>query len=126
MENKYDLRSLEDQNNPQFIPDDTGYEYMTIDCRDDITGELFSERVWSNVRQEEQETLILELLHEIFHLVRTTIAKGIPICTERHPVDIGFCFCDGSPMCELFKEGYKVNDCLLDQWDELEKLNRLL
>ncbi len=109
-----------------FLPGDPDNEYMPIEWADSETGELFKERVWSNARRERQETAILELLHEISHLVRRAIAEGIPICTDEHPVDIGFCFNDDSPMHEMFRGGYKVDGSLLDEWDDIERLIRLL
>ncbi len=124
-----DINSIvhaEPKEEPRFMPDDPDYEYMTIEWEDNETGELYSDRVWSNARRDWQETTILGLLHEISHLVRRAIAEGIPICTKEHPVDIGFCFHDDSPMHDMFRGGYKVDGRLLDEWDDIERLISLL
>ncbi len=113
------------ENADGFTQDGSAYECTVIEWEDNETGERYREQLVSDIRREQQETTILGLLHEISHLVRRAMAMGVPVCVKGHPVDIGFCFNDDSPMHEMFRGGYKVNDDLLDEWDDIERLLRL-
>ncbi|MBQ9156819.1 MAG: hypothetical protein IJ137_08560 [Eubacterium sp.] len=96
------------------------FNYEDQECAEEEYLELAE--IITDPVMEEYELTILYLLHDVAWLVRGLYAGRYAFPLKGHPVDISFCFKDGSLLRERAWEGYKVNPDIIEEWENITQL----